>query len=74
MIMLTITSVINAFIAGKTVSDDQVESMLESDDPRIFTQDVSCLIHGSTKLHCNNIASAFLYMLRFHLLFLCSPG
>ena len=27
--------------AGKNVTEDQLEEMLESDDPQIFTQDVS---------------------------------
>ena len=33
---------INVHAAGKNLSEDQVEAMIESDDPQIFTQDVSC--------------------------------
>lgn len=29
------------YVAGKVVSEDQVEAMIESNDPQIFTQDVS---------------------------------
>ena len=41
MCYLAINGILDC-IAGKNLSEDQVEAMIESDDPQIFTQDVSC--------------------------------
>ena len=34
------TIIFCVYVAGKKVTDDEVEQMLESDNPAIFTQDV----------------------------------
>lgn len=33
------------YVAGKRVTEDEVENMIESDNPAIFTQDVSFITY-----------------------------